>query len=176
MTNNCENEIFPWRLKNLRVKKCSQDPGQQIYIFLVSWSGVRLSLLATSVTNWPIVPAPDDRWWWMWSSRWNENSHGKPKNSEKTRPSATLFTTNPTWSDLGSNPGRRGGKPATNRLIYGAAIASDLSTRISNFHTELNFWHCIVCCIYISVIDPRLIKLAEGGQVTSRFIETAISI
>jgi hypothetical protein len=27
----------------------------------------------------------------------------------------------PTWPDPGSNPGRRGGKPATNRLRYGAA-------------------------------------------------------
>jgi hypothetical protein len=32
-----------------------------------------------------------------------------------------LSTTNPTWPDPGSNPGRRGGKPATNRLSYGAA-------------------------------------------------------
>jgi hypothetical protein len=37
-------------------------------------------------------------------------------------PSATLSTTNPTWSDLGSKPGRRGGKPATNRLSYGTAL------------------------------------------------------
>jgi hypothetical protein len=29
--------------------------------FLVSWGGVRLSPLGTSATNWPIVPAPDDR-------------------------------------------------------------------------------------------------------------------
>jgi hypothetical protein len=29
---------------------------------------------------------------------------------------------NPTWPDTGLNPGRRGGKPATNRLSYGAAI------------------------------------------------------
>jgi hypothetical protein len=29
---------------------------------------------------------------------------------------------NPTWPDLGLNPGRRGGKPATNRLSYGAAV------------------------------------------------------
>jgi hypothetical protein len=30
---------------------------------------------------------------------------------------------NPTWPDLGLNPDRRrGGKPATNRLSYGAAI------------------------------------------------------
>jgi hypothetical protein len=29
---------------------------------------------------------------------------------------------NPTWPDPGLNPGRRGGKPATNGLSYGAAI------------------------------------------------------
>jgi hypothetical protein len=69
---------------------------------------------------WPIVPAPDDRWW-LWSSWWNENWQGKPKDSEKPCPSATLSTTNPTWPDLGSNPGHRGGKPATNRLSYGTA-------------------------------------------------------
>jgi hypothetical protein len=40
----------------------------------------------------------------------------KPKYSEKTCPSATLSTTNPTWLNPGSNPGRRSGKPATNRL------------------------------------------------------------
>jgi hypothetical protein len=33
----------------------------------------------------------------------------------------TLSTTNPIWLDPGLNPGRRGGKPATNRLRYGAA-------------------------------------------------------
>jgi hypothetical protein len=41
----------------------------------------------------------------------------------ENRPSATLSTTNTTWPDPGSNPGRRGGKPATNRLSYGAAQA-----------------------------------------------------
>jgi hypothetical protein len=29
---------------------------------------------------------------------------------------------NPTWPDPGLNPSRRGGKPATNRLSYGAAL------------------------------------------------------
>jgi hypothetical protein len=43
------------------------------------------------------------------------------KYSEKTCLSATLSTTNPTWPNPGSNLGRRGGKPATNRLSYGAA-------------------------------------------------------
>jgi hypothetical protein len=47
------------------------NPTAQVNV--VSWGGVRLSPLGTSVTNWPIVPNPDDMWWWMWSSRWNEN-------------------------------------------------------------------------------------------------------
>jgi hypothetical protein len=70
---------------------------------------------------WPIVRAPDDRWGWLWSNWWNEDWQGKPKYSEKTCPSATLSITNPTLQDPGSNPGRRGGKPATNRLSYCAA-------------------------------------------------------
>jgi hypothetical protein len=71
--------------------------------------GVRLSPLGTETTVWSVVPAPDDRWWWLWSSRWNANWEGKPKYSEKICPSATLSTTNPTWAD----PGRRDGKPFT---------------------------------------------------------------
>jgi hypothetical protein len=58
-------------------------------------------------------------WWWIW---WNDDWQGKPKYSEKTCPSATLSTTNLTWPDPGSSPARRGGKPAANRLSYGAAI------------------------------------------------------
>jgi hypothetical protein len=41
---------------------------------------------------------------------------------EKTCTSATLSTTNPTWPDPGLNTGCRRGKPATNRLSYGAAL------------------------------------------------------
>jgi hypothetical protein len=79
------------------------------------WGGTKS--LGTAVTFWPIVQAPDDRWGWLWSNWWNEKWQGKPKYLEKTCPSATLSTTNPTWP----NPGRRGGKPATNRLSYGTA-------------------------------------------------------
>jgi hypothetical protein len=28
---------------------------------------------------WPIVPAPDDRWWWLWSNWWNGDWQGKQK-------------------------------------------------------------------------------------------------
>jgi hypothetical protein len=63
-------------------------------------------------------------WLWGWRIWWNEDWQGKLKYSEKTCPSATLSITNPTWPDPGSNPGRRVGKPATNRLSYGAACSS----------------------------------------------------
>jgi hypothetical protein len=36
----------------------------------------------------------------------------------KTCPSATLSTTNPTWTEPGSNPDLRGERPATNRLSH----------------------------------------------------------
>jgi hypothetical protein len=86
--------------------------------YLYFFHGVRLSSLDTAATVWPVIPAPDDKRWWLWSSLRNANWQGKPKYSEKTCPSITLPTTNPTWPDPGSNPGRRGGKPATNRLSY----------------------------------------------------------
>jgi hypothetical protein len=63
---------------------------------------------------------------------------GKPKYSEKTCPSATLSTTNPTWPDVGSNRGHRGGKPATNRLSYGTAICYVLRLRIEGFWKRAN--------------------------------------
>jgi hypothetical protein len=104
-------------------------------MFLASWihtittsflsflgSGMRLSPLGTSATNWSIVPAPDDRWWWLWSSWWDQNWQGKLKYLEKTCPSATLSTTDLTWPDLGSNRGRRSGNMAIKRLSYGTAI------------------------------------------------------
>jgi hypothetical protein len=37
----------------------------------------------------------------------------------QTCPSATLSTTNPTWTDVVANPEARGEKPTTNRLSYG---------------------------------------------------------
>jgi hypothetical protein len=40
----------------------------------------------------------------------------------KTCSSATLSTTNPTWTYPGSNPGLRGERLATNRLSHGKII------------------------------------------------------
>jgi hypothetical protein len=85
---------------------------------------------------WPIVPAPDDWWWWLWSDWWN-NWQGKPKYSEKTCLSTTLSTTNPTWPDPDSNPGRRGGKPTTNHLSYCTALLFRSYYRISQVLIEV---------------------------------------
>jgi hypothetical protein len=103
-----------------------------IYIFLFSWGGVRPSSLCTSATNWPVVLAPYVRWRWMWSSLWNENWQETSKYSEKTCLSVTLPTTNPTWPDLGSKPGRSGGKPATISLSYGTAFDVIITTSHCN--------------------------------------------
>ena len=46
---------------------------------------------------------------------------GNRSTRRKTCPSATLSTTNPTWTDPGSKPGLRIEKPATNRLSHSTA-------------------------------------------------------
>jgi hypothetical protein len=51
----------------------------------------------------------------------------------KTCSSATLSTTNPIWTD----PGLRGGRPATNRLSHGTA------------HVDVYLW-CVMCADIIS--------------------------
>jgi hypothetical protein len=110
---------------NCKIILIASDIDSLLWTILCSfffnlWGGT----LGTTATYWPIVPAPDDRWWWLWRNWGNEDWQGKPKYSEKTCPSATLSTKNPTRLDPGFNPGRSGGKPATNRLSYGAALCS----------------------------------------------------
>jgi hypothetical protein len=91
------------------------------FLFLILWGGT----LGTAATTGLFVPAPDDRWWWLWRNWWNEDWQGRPKYSEETCLSATLSTANPTWLDPGLNPGSCGGNSLTNRLSYGAASARD---------------------------------------------------
>jgi hypothetical protein len=75
-----------------------------------------------SLWNWaangPTVHPPDDTQVNM-EQRWNDTDRGKRKDLS----SATLSTTNPTWTDLRANPGLRAKKPATNRLSYGTAYS-----------------------------------------------------
>jgi hypothetical protein len=63
--------------------------------------------------------------------QWNEIDREKPTTRRKTCPSATLSTTNPTWTDPGSKPGLRGVRPATNPLSHGTAYQSPYTSKLS---------------------------------------------
>jgi hypothetical protein len=58
---------------------------------------------------------------------WNDIFAGETEVLGENLPSATLSTTNPTWIDPGANPGRRGERPAINRLSHGTAYVSTYS-------------------------------------------------
>jgi hypothetical protein len=77
----------------------------------------------------PMAYCTSPGWLWWWRNWWND-WQGKPKYSKKTCPSAALSTTNPTFCP-DANPGRRGGKPASNRLSYGTAASRDSSAGIA---------------------------------------------
>jgi hypothetical protein len=61
----------------------------------------------------------------------------QPKNLEKNLPSATLSTTNSTWSDPRVNPHIRGERPTTERLSHGTALSLSLINFILSFHLAL---------------------------------------
>jgi hypothetical protein len=83
---------------------------------------------------------------------------GKPKYSEKTCRSGTLFTTNPTLPDRVRNPVPRGRKPATDLLSYGTVSLQSLSwgffsvpvlgwieRKEGSFFSFLSFYSPLIC-------------------------------
>jgi hypothetical protein len=72
------------------------------------------------------------------------------KYSDKTCPSSTLSTTNSTWIYPDSNPGRQGGKPATNRLSYGTAKSEVTAT------WTLSSQICLVQCYRCTDFIPSV--------------------
>jgi hypothetical protein len=78
----------------------------------------KLSPLGTSATYWPIVPAlgtcEDGEFGGMKIGRGNRSTRRKPAPTPLCPPQIPL-------ARPGSKHGRRGGKPATNRLSYSAA-------------------------------------------------------
>jgi hypothetical protein len=64
--------------------------------------------------------------------RWNDTDR---RTRRETCPSATLSTTNPTWTAVDAKPGLHGEKPAANRLSYDRVriqrASSDSGHRIS---------------------------------------------
>jgi hypothetical protein len=58
----------------------------------------------------------------------------------KTCHSVTLSTTNPTWTDPGSNPGIRGERPATNRLSHGTALKPHIIIHTIKIVSHMNLY------------------------------------
>jgi hypothetical protein len=93
--------------------------GLVMLFFSWRWSGS--STQAWMPTYVSTLRIPQMIWVWRMSVKWYID-RGKPENSEKNNPSATLSTTNPTWIGPGANPGLRGERPATNDLSHGTAL------------------------------------------------------
>jgi hypothetical protein len=74
----------------------------------------------------------------LWRNWWNGDWQWKPKFSEKNCPSATFVHHKiPHDQTRFLNPGRRGGKPATNRLSYGAAFTACYKDNFTFFHLSI---------------------------------------
>jgi hypothetical protein len=91
--------------------------------------------------------------------QWNEIDRGKPTTRRKPCPSATLSTTNLTWTDPGSNPGLCGERPATNRLSHGTAecnLTAIVNVYLNNVYFITNITHYnvngSVCDVAISIV------------------------
>jgi hypothetical protein len=101
-------------------RRLSQNGGLNYYyyIFIYLWGWVQLGPLLL----WSFIGLFYQLWMIYYDNgtirRMNEWQR-KPKYLEKTCRSAALSTKDPTWFEPGSNPVRRGRKPATNRLIWG---------------------------------------------------------
>jgi hypothetical protein len=87
--------------------------------------------------------------------RWNDIDRGKQKNvGKKTCISATLSTTNPTWTEQGANSGLRGERPATKSLSRGTAL----------IYENNKFWEELIRPLSLlkslfEVLEPNLTEL-----------------
>jgi hypothetical protein len=97
-----------------------RSPLKINYIFLIGTvgCGIQLDPLGTTATNRPIVPAPggydDEEIGGMTIGRGNRSTQRKPAPVPLCPPQTPHACPD-------ANPGRRRGKPATNRLSYGTA-------------------------------------------------------
>jgi hypothetical protein len=94
---------------------CALKRGRIFFLICIVGGGIKVH----STLRPPMAYCASPGWLWWWKNRWND-WQGKLKYSKKTCPSAALSTANPTCCPY-ANPGRYGGKPASNRLSYGTA-------------------------------------------------------
>jgi hypothetical protein len=94
---------------------------------------------------------------------------GRENRSTRRKPVtiATFSSTNPTWRDLDSNPGRRGGKPATKPLSYGTAMK--LYLRTFKKRTIRIYEHCTA---KLALVNLTLCFMKKYIQLTNIEIDT----
>jgi hypothetical protein len=100
-----------------------------IYLNIISFNwysggGIQLGSLGTAATSRSIVSAPGD---------YDDGEIGgmidRGNRSTRRKPAPVLLCPSQTPTCCPeANPGRRGGKPATNRLSYGTALFKHIST------------------------------------------------
>jgi hypothetical protein len=103
-------------------------------------SGVQLGPLGTAASNRPIVPAPGD---------YDDGEHGgmmigkgtTTVCSTRRKPAPVpLCPPQTPHACPDVNPGRRGGKPATNRLSYGTAKICHYKTTVNSMKDICQAW------------------------------------
>jgi hypothetical protein len=112
--------------------------SRNFLFFFVSWCGVRLSPLGTSATIYPTLPAPKYNYG---CGAFGGMRIGKGNRSTRRKPAPVPLCSPQIPHDLGSNPARRSGMPATNRLSYGMAqnfrcLCNNVFNLLFHFVTE----------------------------------------
>jgi hypothetical protein len=148
--------IFRSGLSDIRIN-CNRISEGLLYFFY-SWGGARRHHC------WAYFTGPRWWWWWVWSSWWNEFYQGRPKYSEKTCPSATLSTTNPTCPNLWSNPAHCGGKPATNRpMALKMFFETGAPSENSSFFLPASLGH-VLCACHINLHHHQTCSLSTTAR------------
>jgi hypothetical protein len=107
-----------WTMSIVRYSKKKHNVSDFFSIDIVG-GGVLLGPLGTAATNRPIVPAPGD---------YDDGEIGGMmigngnRSTRRKRATTQLCPPQTPHTCLDANPGRRGGKSATNRLSYGMVI------------------------------------------------------
>jgi hypothetical protein len=102
---------------------------------------VKLCLCGTAAANGPIVHPPDDTWVNM-DQRWDDIDRGNQRTRRKTCPSATLCTTNTTWTVLEANADLHIGCTQTLNT-FKQRLANSLSTEyLKSLFSIILLSHC----------------------------------
>jgi hypothetical protein len=127
-TNLCSLQILFTGVKQVRCQifcflllgVCIQERWHSCQVLTFSWRWGGSSTQAWMPTYVSILRIPQMMWVWRTTVEWYWQGKTE-KLGRKTCPSATLSTTNPTWTYSGANPVLRGERPATNHLSHGTA-------------------------------------------------------